>query len=419
MRILFINTLDSKEKGGGVEHFTWDLMCALKDKGYQCILLSTKNNASEPDLSFYERNGIKVYCAGIRNFYWPHQKKRRSLHLKFLWHFCDIYNPLMENYIFDVVFKEKPDIAILQNLSGWSASSWNALKRLQIPVIQVLHDYYLICPKCTMRNKEKNCTYQCLQCKIFRMPHIQLSQSVTAVVGVSRYILNTHLRLGYFKDVPINRVIHNFRNPTSLGVCNEKEESLFRCDRNLILGFIGRLDPVKGVPRLIYAVKDLVTINPNIKLLIAGDGEASYVNFLKNIIGENQNIMLIGKVDQHEFYPYIDVLVVPSLWNEPQGIVVIEAFAYGKPVIAANKGGIPEMIQDGYNGFLIDTDDCENHQLKDKIKKMLSPKTLETMQNNAIKSFQTFGSWNTFVAKYENIISEVGNKHRKGYDETY
>lgn len=413
MRVLFINTLDTKEKGGGAEYVTWDLMCALKNKGHQCILLSTSNYDNQLNLRFYERNGIKVYCGAIHNFYWPHDKKKRNLFLKLLWHIRDSYNPLMGKYISDVVLKERPDVAILHNLSGWSVSSWNVLKQLEIPIIQVLHDYYLVCPKCTMRKRSKNCNWQCLECKILRQPHLQLSQSVAAVVGVSNYILNLHLELGYFKDVSIKKVIHNFRNPAFLNVCNEKQKSLLSYDEGLTLGFIGRLDPVKGVQTLIYAIKDLITINPNIKLLIAGDGDTSYINFLKKIIGETKNIILMGRVNQHEFYPYIDVLVVPSLWNEPQGVVVIEAFAYGKPVIAANRGGIPEMIQDSYNGFLVDIDDYENQQLKDSINKMLSPNILEKMKSNAIRTFQRLATSSQWVTKYEDILLQVEHTYQK------
>ncbi|MBU2818033.1 glycosyltransferase family 4 protein, partial [Acidithiobacillus ferrooxidans] len=58
----------------------------------------------------------------------------------------------------------------------------------------------------------------------------------------------------------------------------------------------------------------------------------------------------------------VDIVVVPSLWQEPLGLVVAEALAFGKPVIASKRGGIPEMIKDGENGLLFEPNRPEDLQ---------------------------------------------------------
>jgi len=59
-------------------------------------------------------------------------------------------------------------------------------------------------------------------------------------------------------------------------------------------------------------------------------------------------------VRPEDFLPEIDVLVVPSVWDEPLPTVVVEAFTHGVPVIGSRRGGIPELIEDGRTGLLFD-----------------------------------------------------------------
>ena len=69
-------------------------------------------------------------------------------------------------------------------------------------------------------------------------------------------------------------------------------------------------------------------------------------NILKHLNKINNSIQIeyLGYVDSSKFFEMIDVLIVPSLWNEPFGRVVIESILHSKPVIASNVGGIPELL---------------------------------------------------------------------------
>jgi glycosyltransferase involved in cell wall biosynthesis len=68
----------------------------------------------------------------------------------------------------------------------------------------------------------------------------------------------------------------------------------------------------------------------------------------------NTRVRFLGHVKPQEFFSEIDVLVVPSLWNEPMGRVVVEAYGMGVPVLGARRGGIPELIDDGVTGLLFE-----------------------------------------------------------------
>jgi glycosyltransferase involved in cell wall biosynthesis len=186
---------------------------------------------------------------------------------------------------------------------------------------------------------------------VMRKPHKSMSQNISGVVGVSNYILNRHLETGYFNGVPNKQVIYNTRTAQELGLnAKTKEPDGFR---PLRFGFIGALNPVKGIELLLqtYIGHDF----PGSELWVAGVGEAGYVEKLLNI-ADGYSVHFLGRVKPIEFYPLVDIVIVPSLWNEPLGTVIMEAMIFGKPVIATDSGGSSEMIVDGENGLLFSPD---------------------------------------------------------------
>jgi glycosyltransferase involved in cell wall biosynthesis len=144
------------------------------------------------------------------------------------------------------------------------------------------------------------------------------------------------------------RVVHNGIKP----IACKKDENKYT--QNLFkIGFIGRFEAHKGIHILIDAMKHLS--NYPIELILAGDGA------LKNRMVErsncNEKIIFIGRVDKPEnFYQMIDLLVVPSI-REPFGNICVEAGFCKIPVLAANIDGLPEIIDNGFSGELIDPTD--------------------------------------------------------------
>lgn len=346
MKILFLHALAEPELGGGAEVTLWTLMRGLRDAGHQCVLLAT---SEQRGLTRSERDGIAVWQAGIRNLHWPYGAERRSGSRRALWHLLDIYNPLMQGYLREVVGREAPDVVSAHNLPGWSVASWRTLAGLGVPSVQVLHDFYAVCARSSLFRAGRNCQSQCMRCRMLRLPHRALSRRLHGVVGVSQYVLDAHRALGYFNGVRIQRVIHNARDAGALGIPAGRGPGRSR----LRFGYIGRLDPAKGVDRLIDAFKSIGA--EEAELWIAGTGDARYRDQLAGRVG-NSPIRLIGRAAPADLYSQVDIVVVPSVWNEPLGMVVAEAFAFGKPVIGSRRGGIPEMIRDGENGLLFEPD---------------------------------------------------------------
>lgn len=394
MKILFLNNLSDPRIGGGGEFILWEQMRALRDCGHECVLLATSD---EPGLKKTEKEGITIWLAGIKNIYWPFHKKRPSAPLRLIWHAIDIYNPLMQSFLRKVVHYEKPDIASIHALQGWSSASWKMLSHLGVPSVQILHGYESICVNSSMYNKGHNCVGQCLHCHAFRLPHRKLSQHLQAVVGVSNYILKQHVSLGYFNNVPIQTVIHNARSPQSLGIDHSQTSH-----NGIRFGYIGRLHPTKGVSLLIDAFS-----KPNlgnIELWIAGSGKLQYEEKLR-AKAHDTGIHFMGQVTPQEFYPQVDVVIVPSLWNDNLPGVIFEALAFGKPVIASRRGGIPEMIQDGENGLLFEPSVPD--ELESAIKTMCDERLRARMAAQALKSSLPFIDIVHWTKTYESLYQKV------------
>lgn len=152
------------------------------------------------------------------------------------------------------------------------------------------------------------------------------------------------------------------------------------------IGYTGRLSEGKGFHLLLEALIYLNERNIYAELVVAGNFvDDAYRERIQGMIQDadlRHAVHFLGYQDDLKpVYESIDVLVVPSI-NEPFGRVVIEAMLQQVPCIAANTGGIPEMIEDGVTGFLYPPQEPETlAQLLTEL--METPWKLETIRENA------------------------------------
>jgi glycosyltransferase involved in cell wall biosynthesis len=126
-------------------------------------------------------------------------------------------------------------------------------------------------------------------------------------------------------------------------------------ERNSInLGIAGRCESFKGFPLVIHAVKELNKRGIPCNLYIAGIGKQfDELKKIVNLLSLENYVIFLGLVnDMKGFYSKIDIFVCPSL-REPFGLVVVEAMAYGCPVIVAGVDGLPETLQGSNSGIII------------------------------------------------------------------
>lgn len=349
MKILLVNSLFPPDIGGGAEVMTAALAHGCRARGEEVVVACTSARA-EPVRDVLP-DGVVVHRIPLRNQYWHLDGQRHNGLERALWHLRDIDNPAMEAALRDVIATESPDVIALHNLVGFSGSAWRAAAQSGRPAVQVLHDYYHLCPKSQAYREGRNCERPCGICRVYRTGRARRSAGLAGVVGVSRAVLDRHLQAGLFADVPLKRVVYNARRMPA-----PAERPLRHRARRF--GYIGTLIETKGVDRLLAAFQRLrARSGLDIELAVAGSGEAGYVADLRSRY-EGPGITFVGRVDAAAFFESVDVNVVPSVWHDPLPGVVFESLQMGVPVIGARRGGIPEMLRDGVDGLLFDPDDA-------------------------------------------------------------
>jgi glycosyltransferase involved in cell wall biosynthesis len=130
--------------------------------------------------------------------------------------------------------------------------------------------------------------------------------------------------------------------------------------KELVVGFVGRLEHYKGVHILLEAMAKIPKHLP-LRLRVAGSGtEPEYLRKLIVEAGQDKRIEFCGFISREEvpdFLRSIDILAVPSNYMETGPLVVLEAQSFGVPVMGADLGGISERIRDGIDGWLLPFDD--------------------------------------------------------------
>jgi glycosyltransferase involved in cell wall biosynthesis len=236
------------------------------------------------------------------------------------------------------------------NLAGISVAVWDAIKSRGIGLGHVLHDYYLLCPRTTMFSDNGNCETQCGMCRRLSAPKLEASAKVDLVVGISRHVLETHVRRGFFPNAH-RAVIHNARRWTNSAV----ERTATDPAAPLRIGYIGRIEPSKGIEVLLQAVGMLP--RGRWQLSIAGRAsQAEYAAGLREMF-TGPEVEFLGRVQPDDFYPRVEVVVVPSTWHEPLGMVAVESLQFGVPVIVSRAGGLPDILELSGAGWLFEPAD--------------------------------------------------------------
>ena len=125
-----------------------------------------------------------------------------------------------------------------------------------------------------------------------------------------------------------------------------------------VILFVGRLVKYKGIEYLFKAMKKVLQAVNNTCLLIVGDGPLrNNLEYLSKKMNLESNIVFVGNVNNRilrNIYRIADLFVLPSISNsEGFGIVLLEAMAHAKPVVASNVGGVPHIVKNGFNGLLV------------------------------------------------------------------
>jgi len=344
MKILIANTLYFPEIVGGAEISTQILAEGLVQAGLEvCVACATGTGTDRTEVL----NGVTIYYLRLANVYWPHTPHRRSRLMRAIWHALDVKNIVMTRKLAKIIRHEKPDIVSTSNLSCLSIGIWRIANQAGVRIVHTLRDYYLICPTARMFSDNQRCTRQCRLCALYAQPKRRESDRVDVAVGVSRHILKQHVDNGFFAHANQTVVINDCYlplPPKQVAATSPPRDSTEGSVASTItrFGILGRISAEKGIEPVIEQL--LAQRALDWELSIGGVGSPAYVGALRAAYPDPR-ICYTGYIEPDQFFQNIDILIVPSRWQEPFGRVTVEAYSHGIPVVGADSGGIPEVIE--------------------------------------------------------------------------
>ena len=379
MKICYIIDFFVPHYQGGGERRLYEIAKRLVKKGHRVDVLCMKID----NVPNYENiDGINVYHIGptIKNP--PYRSP-----LDFLKFIISVFKWLITN---------KYDIVDAQAFIPLIPASLCYILKIQKNVIGTIHD--------VSHKKDKNqwLYYGNIAYFIERFLYKLPFKKIITVSNVIKEILNKQY------GIPSNK-IYVVYNGVDLDLIDSVEDT--DVDVNSII-FVGRLIPHKHVDDLIKAISLIVKDIPDVKLKIIGNGIAK--DKLKKLVKElklEDNVKFFGKLDEYKDVikeiKKSELLVLPST-REGFGMVLVEANACYKPVIAYKSGGVVEVIDNNYNGFLVEERNI--HELSEKIKYLLKNKDIaKEMGKYGRKKVEKMFVWDKVVKEIEKVYKTCIN----------
>lgn len=202
-------------------------------------------------------------------------------------------------------------------------------------------------------------------------------------------------------------------------VSTRQIEKIYNLNGKKVVLFVGRLTWEKGVEYLIKAAR---TIKGEVYIAGGGPHERSLKNFAKLLQVKNVHFLgYLGKENAHHlraFYVRANVLVLPSIVDESTGLVLLEAMAYKTPVVASDKGGIPIVIKNGQNGFLVRAKSAK--AISGAVNQILSNSELEKKLGEfARQTIEKKFLWRVVLPQYIDIYKKAAEVTHKLQNQKY
>lgn len=346
MKILIISQMFAPQREGGAELVAKRAAEHLSKNHTVRVLslvLASEQDQLEQQLPYVER--IPYHGA-----YLPGIGKRANLNVlqKLRWHCFNALGGVRKSDLARSLTAFGPDLIYMHNATAFQPQIGRLAKHLAIPIVHHMHDYNYLCPRIAMFKKNKNCTQQCTDCKFLTKAWKDASNDpVTDVIAVSAFIRDRLKARGLMPHARWH-VLHNVEDTEKLSAFKPKTAAKHA---EFIFGYLGELCQEKGIEQLIEAFSQIP--KDAAQLVIGGRGNEAYVKTLKEKTS-GLNINWLGHVDPNDMYAQSNAIIVPSLWHEPQALVVTEAISRDLIVIGSDTGGTTEILKKYDGGILYD-----------------------------------------------------------------
>jgi glycosyltransferase involved in cell wall biosynthesis len=366
---------------GGVEVVVDRLRHEFIDKGHNVTILTSKYPKNLKKFEFV--NGVNIYRFSF------------SIYRGTVWSmllFLFRVGPNMAKLIY-IFLKEKPNIVNVHYVDEHTFYILLLRNLFKFPFIINLHGSDVLKNPINFKNIQNIL--------------IKTLEKADHVIANSKHLLN-EAKIYYSNLKNKSSIIPNGINLNDF-IDNHFSE---KC-KNPYIVCIGRLEKEKGHDLLIKAMYNISKRHPRWRLIIIGDGRERHgLLRLTEELGLGEIITFLGAVENKEALLYIknsEFLVLPSR-SESFGIVLIEAMAYRKAVVATSVGGVPEIVSDGINGFLIEPED--HNSLFEAISKLIQDNQLrKILGEKGFNIIKNSYEWHTIAKKYMSIFQKIAEKY--------
>lgn len=347
MKICLVSNLYPPTVQGGAELYVSRLAAALAPD-HTVVVVTSEPGAHLSPHREVSANGVVTYRLAPLNIAHlttlPHRIVPQAV-----FRAIDFYHLQVAGSMRDIMTRERPDVVHVHNWIGLSLaailSGVEGDRINRVPVAMTVHDYGLCCIYADLRHPDGRGCPPRLPCRIMTPLNRQITQRVNLAIGPSAYVLEEHRRRGFFTHAEQAVVANGIPSAPSPAARTAKE--------TFDLVFLGRVQQHKGPQVLIQAFRRLA--DPSLRLHIAGAGPDAAA--CQALAGGDDRIRFYGFIQGEALRGLMglaDSVVVPSLWPETFGLVALEAFQSGAVVIASRVGALPELVQDGVSGLLVD-----------------------------------------------------------------
>jgi glycosyltransferase involved in cell wall biosynthesis len=369
---------------GGAERYFLELSRMLARRGHEVVPFSMQDPENEP-------SPYGEYFVSPSGF-----DRRETLPDMLRAAARVIYSVEARRKIEALVERARPDVAHLHNIAHQlSPSILYGLRARGVPVVQTLHDYKLVCPNYQMFVDGAVCErcrggryynavlHRCMHGSLLRSLNVCAEAYLHAAVGTYRRLVELFVAPSrslrermIAHGVEPSRIVHV---PHAISL--EGYEPTY--EPGGYAAYIGRLAVGKGADVVLKAAARV----PEVRFVIAGTGplkddleaEAAHLGL--------DNVEFLGYVTGGELRSAFSgalCVIVPSECFENSPITVFESFAYGKPVVGASIGGVPELVVDGETGLLFEPGDAE--ALGDRIRALAADRRRATEMGRAARA---------------------------------
>lgn len=332
--MLHLSSVYAPQRVGGAEKVVELLAEQSVLRGHDVTVAHIAPRPSPP----WTQHGVTVHPLPHRNPLRIEDSGRHAL-LRQANKLATLFNVLTTADVARLLSRLRPDIVHTHSMVEFSPWVWQVAAARGCRVVHTLHDYDLLCIRAALFKDGQHCTQRHRACAMFSRVKATQHRHIDHVVAVSRGVLDRHMDFDCFTHLPPSSR-HVIWNAVPRDGWAEPRHAPRVDPSTVVFGFIGRLVQEKGIETLLEACRQLPPAGW--RLRVAGRAGPQQEQLLRR--AEGLPVEWVGYVEPAHFLASLDTLIVPSIWQEPFGLTVVEAYAAGVPVIGSDGGGIGEVV---------------------------------------------------------------------------